>query len=457
MERSRAVADLRSHLQEAGPPRRRAAPGPGWVQALQASPRMAAQRRQLAACGLALQAPRPAWQAGLQREAPARSWAPPTVQLLTSPEAGKVRWMITELHKYHDIPRQETEALFQRVIKLDDVFEALLEVRGFVGRLMSEHVDAEVSKPVLLRLQQADAAIRFAKASLPWGAGNQLDAAFLSSGNSTARAKAVKSGPAFGQEQIDPSPAAVAEQAAVAMGGTCREYAALALQYLRGVTEDPLCIRSVKHPMEHTFVVIGDPKDPATAVVADPWPTLAQAVLLKDHFVSKSDLVRGTLDAADTRPAAKVVVNQPDKLATDLAAQDDQMPQDLIGRQGMNFAPGNARGLRFIRYHSGKADADHGLGLHSEWDAAPALRSKEQEQARLEPLAPRQVASSSAAPYEDTGKAIVYRGKTYEYAPGNVEDESIHAEILGTIGKIEASDDPDVVKELLESLDGYCD
>lgn len=76
------------------------------------------------------------------------------------------------------------------------------------------------------------------------------------------------------------------------------------------MTKGPLSIRSVKHPMEHNFVVSGDPKDPDTAVVADPWPTLAQAVLLKDHFVSKGDLVGGTLDAADARPAAKVVVNQ---------------------------------------------------------------------------------------------------------------------------------------------------
>jgi hypothetical protein len=322
---------------------------------------------------------------------------------------------------------------------------------------MSEQVDAEVSKPVLLRLQHADAAIRFAKAALPWGPGNQLDAAFLSSGNSTARANAVKSGPVFGQAPIEPSPAAVAAQAAVAMGGTCREHAALALQYLRGVTDDPLSIRSVKHPMEHTFVIIGNPEDPDTAVVADPWPTLAQAVLLKDHFASKGELVPGTLDASDKRPAAPVVVNQPDKLATNLAARNGPMPQDLAGQRGMNFAPGNARGLRFIRYHSGKADADHGLGLHTEWGAAPPLRSKEQEQGRLGPYAPRAVASSSAVPYADTGKAIVYRDKTYEYSFGNVKDVSIYEEIINTIGQIEASKDSEEIEKLLGSLDGYCE
>ena len=122
----------------------------------------------------------------------------------------------------------------------------------------------------------------------------------------------------------------------------------------------------------------------------------------------------------------------------------------------MNFAPGNARGLRFIRYHGGKADADHGLGLHTEWDAAPALRSKEQEQARLGQYAPRAVASSSAALYADTGKAIVYRGKTYEYPFGNAKDVSIHKKILSTIGKIEASKDSEEVEKLLKSLDDYC-
>ena len=70
---------------------------------------------------------------------------------------------------------------------------------------------------------------------------------------------------------------------------------------------------------------------------------------------------------------------------------------------------------------------------------------------------PRAVASSSATPYADTGKAIVYRDKTYEYSFGNVKDVSVYEEIINTIGQIEASKDSEEVEKLLGSLDGYCD
>ena len=95
--------------------------------------------------------------------------------------------------------------------------------------------------------------------------------------------------------------------------------------------------------------------------------------------------------------------------------------------------------------------------LWLEWNAAPPLPSKEQEQGRLGPYAPRAVASSSATPYADTGKAIVYRDKTYEYSFGNVKDVSVYEEIINTIGQIEASKDSEEIEKLLESLDGYCE
>lgn len=82
--------------------------------------------------------------------------------------------------------------------------------------------------------------------------------------------------------------------------GNCGEHAAVAfcllMKQLSGVR-----LTKIDHSIDHAFVVIGDIGNPDRAVVCDPWPRSATAVVLRDFFVSNLSGQSGITAIADGR------------------------------------------------------------------------------------------------------------------------------------------------------------
>jgi hypothetical protein len=78
-----------------------------------------------------------------------------------------------------------------------------------------------------------------------------------------------------------------ARQACIAMelgAGNCGEHAAVAFCLLWKRLSGTM-LSYYAHSIDHAFVIIGFPPDENNAVVCDPWPRQAEAVLVRDFFV----------------------------------------------------------------------------------------------------------------------------------------------------------------------------
>ncbi len=142
-----------------------------------------------------------------------------------------------------------------------------------------------VSTPVAQRLLLARSIIRQVKDVVP-DAGNQADALTRTLLNSRMR-YLVMSRPEFWNgvpPGADPADLTMAKGYHV-QGGNCSEQAVMAFSLLRSSSFDER-IRMVNvQGVDHAFVLIGDDHEPQSDwVVADPWPTRAQACLWEDHY-----------------------------------------------------------------------------------------------------------------------------------------------------------------------------
>ncbi|SJZ96662.1 hypothetical protein [Sediminibacterium ginsengisoli] len=170
---------------------------------------------------------------------------------------------------------------------LDDVLDYIYDMMGKNQKLRKIKAGDARNFDIPGRLAAAQAAIAHAKSIFKWGAGNQLEAQHVSEGNAGERSNIAK---AINPIRVAEMPSdhlikSVNENAAAGLsrGGTCAQYAAVVFEYLKSTGKYQLTLVSKK---DHTFVVIGDYSHETenTLVVADAWPSVAQALLFADHF-----------------------------------------------------------------------------------------------------------------------------------------------------------------------------
>lgn len=188
--------------------------------------------------------------------------------------------------------------------RFSDVFQ-----RTF-AYLQEEHMPIPVSNDMHQRLLLADQAISFAKTHLPFGAGNQLEACCITSGNAKQRTGPTKNVTRFGQKENAKGQVPTGSAALVSLvtqGATCREYAALAYEFLRSreVPAEDLTIWSIGAG-DHVLILLGNLEDPMQVVAVDAWPTHAQAVRWQDHFAFR--LPRKEKTTIYPGPAGKLVL-----------------------------------------------------------------------------------------------------------------------------------------------------
>lgn len=384
-------------------------------------------------------------------------------QLLVSDEQRKLLWMANEIRRVYEIDEGTFGPLVHRLLVATDLFEALLELRSFVGREMSQVRISTVSKTAMKRLKLADEAIAHAKSKISWGASNQLDAVFLSQGNSKHRAAVGKNSKHFGYGYAEENTATVARQAEIARAATCREYTALVYEFLKAKKCKELQIVSISQPLGHTFVVIGELSEP-DAVAVDAWPTIAQAVLLRDHFSRRNPdtvLSPGNLKPA-TKKAGPPVIEDTEQMAEKLTKKDPfTLPQGYINLNdseavpGLHFVPGGTGDLRRIRYqtagHLGKSLDE----LHSEWfeESEVPPPSKAEQMDWLAPFAKKEATTSKKKAFEEKeGKYIHYKGAVYAHN-GDVDERT---DIIDKIDEIESKKtDATRKQELLRHLEVY--
>ncbi|CAM2163367.1 hypothetical protein PSAC2689_110227 [Paraburkholderia sacchari] len=141
------------------------------------------------------------------------------------------------------------------------------------------HVVVDVDDTTFQNLKTAQDVMNKVKEVLPHGSGNQTWDIDRTEGESYARVKLLRQQPWFSD------PNAISEAGA----GNCGECANLAFREAGArVPDHPVLQVTGADGLDHTWVLIGDPRDPrygAGAVVVDPWPTLPTAHLVgNDHF-----------------------------------------------------------------------------------------------------------------------------------------------------------------------------
>jgi hypothetical protein len=148
---------------------------------------------------------------------------------------------------------------------------------------------------VSARLARARKAIEHTKQVLSFGAGNQAEALRATNLNSYYRMKVMRDEDSWELTESamdlarDHPTAYIAAKADIARGGNAGEHAAVAFDYLRATTRgEKLSICSTEK-LDHAFVIIGDLGRVADLVVADPWPTRAEALPWAEHFAYTPD------------------------------------------------------------------------------------------------------------------------------------------------------------------------
>ncbi len=338
------------------------------------------------------------------------------------------------------------------------------EVEGVVSPVvgqaaLEQPARAEQAFDVSGRLALAAQAIAHAKQQFDHGAGNQLEAQWVSLGNAGQRADATKGLNPIARAELPSEHAqAVANDVTavgIGRGGTCRQYAAIVYAFLVGKVPG---VSMVSAAGDHVFVVIGDLAREAdqTLVAADAWPSVAQAMRLSEHFSGgkakvKPTLVDRELPGGQVKPAAQ--------LEERLTAVPDPSVGALLGQSGLELAPTGARSLGLVRYQ-----VDDGRGrmrpaassLHVDQDAplggSAAPRSPDRAPSSVGPsdrdLAPSGPASRRAPPASSGGlkQAITELGAAWEE---HDDDERLVAAVLElSIG----SADVELVLELADGL-----
>lgn len=138
-----------------------------------------------------------------------------------------------------------------------------------------------VRSTTLKNLKIASEVLREVRHMLPHGPGNQEANVVLSKGESWARASVART-------RVNRSSTVLeyARAAAEAQGGSCKEHASLAYAALSTRTINAPVMRVNDRNVDHSYVVIGDPRDPQwgerNTVVVDPWVRLPTAVTLAE-------------------------------------------------------------------------------------------------------------------------------------------------------------------------------
>ncbi len=366
--------------------------------------------------------------------------------------------------RYPEAIARDGEGLRKAIAQGEDLDDALDRVYEYMGAHRATHTispEAEQAFDVSGRLALAAQAIAHAKQQFDHGAGNQLEAQWVSLGNAGQRADATKGLNPIARAELPSEHAqAVANDVTavgIGRGGTCRQYAAIVYAFLVGKVPG---VSMVSAAGDHVFVVIGDLAREAdqTLVAADAWPSVAQAMRLSEHFSGgkakvKPTLVDRELPGGQVKPAAQ--------LEERLTAVPDPSVGALLGQSGLELAPTGARSLGLVRYQ-----VDDGRGrmrpaassLHVDQDAplggSAAPRSPDRAPSSVGPsdrdLAPSGPASRRAPPASSGGlkQAITELGAAWEE---HDDDERLVAAVLElSIG----SADVELVLELVRQYIG---
>lgn len=202
---------------------------------------------------------------------------------------------------------------YRQELKTDKTLEQELDDNGFEEKA----VDGDTLK----RLALAQACIEHLNREVfPYGAGNQQEDVVQTEGVAFERMKQLRTLPStYGgnkgtsYEKYDRSDKLVgAEQGRWAVAGehfkagACDDYAKVAMDWFRSRAPGQTLTHMTKS--NHAFLVVGDPKLPDQAVVADPWPTRPQACLWRDHFCYSEDAkpkIDMVADGKNTRKEAE--------------------------------------------------------------------------------------------------------------------------------------------------------
>jgi hypothetical protein len=149
------------------------------------------------------------------------------------------------------------------------------------------------------RLIMAQAAIDHTKKVFAYGAGNQIEAVKATNANAHIRMQVLRDekneywdiAPEV-SHLINANPEAfIAAKADIAQGGNAGEHADVAFDYLRSRGSGEQISKCQQNDLDHVFIIIGDLASDADEdlVVADPWPTRAEALAWSDHFAHVSD------------------------------------------------------------------------------------------------------------------------------------------------------------------------
>lgn len=206
---------------------------------------------------------------------------------------------------------------------------------------------------VVGRLNAAAAAIKHAKQQITSGAGNQLEALWLSRGNAGVRLEASRKLnpilPAAASSDFAQYVANDVAAVGVSGGGTCRHYAALVYKSLVGRVAAPVTRVSVLDA-DHAFVVIGDTyaEGDRTLVAADAWPTMAMPLRLSEHFSGgRQRLNTETMLVNRTLPVGKLNTLPPGIM---LEAASEPTFDALLRRGDVELAPVGARHMGLVSY-----------------------------------------------------------------------------------------------------------
>lgn len=322
----------------------------------------------------------------------------------------------------------------QKLVKLENsvkkspdpqaAYQALLhEMRFYFDR---EPQVKQITSLTKGRLQLANDAIAYAKHLLPFGAGNQLLAALATAGNASRRMEKAKASARFGLPQGEgETSGSIALAAQVAQGATCRECASLVYEFLHDKVS---CRIVVLKGTDHTFVLIGEAEDQRDdLVVADAWPTFAQALLLEDHFVGskaheKQELIPGSVQPGENSRTVTIMNLQ--EMAQELVGSDSaeiangaEQIDNILQMTKMEFAPFSTLTLTPMCYQTEKERTSFWPPVHL--DPTLQARTLEDELEYLKTLVkPVQTQSSGLSDTlqegEDTvGKYIQFEGKRY--------------------------------------------
>jgi hypothetical protein len=313
---------------------------------------------------------------------------------------------------------------------------------------MKQQVEKKATQKVVTdeakrRLELADKAIAFAKEQIPFGAGNQLLAALATAGNSSRRMDKAKASAQFGQlsNKSDTS-GSVALIAKATQGATCREYASLVYEFLKNTQGCLVEIDAIKG-IDHTFVVLRNPGEKLSdMVVADAWPTFAQAVLLEDHFVgyqaNAENLLAGSV--VPGVPIGPLLVHDIQGLAKELLGSDLDAIQDgskkveyILTMNKMGLAPFSTCTLGPVFYKTEQQETT-GFWPPQRADLPLQHRTVEEESKRLEaligPVQPKksELPKDAREGEDKNGKYIEYGGKRYYWCGADETDMSFALE-----------------------------